>query len=269
MEKAAADEDASYNVTAEGTNNEEKTEESGSSEEVEEEVQVAKGKHYTVFAFQNWSPKHKSIHFVAARFSLASMSSRWERKANRLVTAMLASCHIYSVGNAYDGASENRCWMNRELSITLRELAPDLYDAGATDAGATSSVSKRVEAIKARESDGLPLDPTKRKFTEDELPWDLPVAYPHPTVDGLTILALADMSHGIKKVANAVERANLRGLQHQPINMDMLKAVYMETPDMKSNVSGQSSIITLVYYLEIFQPLSFLYPFEHTFLKDN
>ena len=44
--------------------------EEGKVEDTEEkdEKELKKGKHYLVFIFQNWSGKHKSIHFVAARF---------------------------------------------------------------------------------------------------------------------------------------------------------------------------------------------------------
>ena len=65
---------------------------------------VAKGRHYIVFAFQNWSGKHKSIHFVAARYALAKVNSRWICKASRHGIAVLASFHIYVTGLVYDGA---------------------------------------------------------------------------------------------------------------------------------------------------------------------
>ena len=54
---------------------------------------LARGKHYTVFSFQNWSSKHKSIHFVVARYALETHSSRWLRKTNRSVVTFLGSFH--------------------------------------------------------------------------------------------------------------------------------------------------------------------------------
>ena len=78
---------------------------------------IAKGRHYMVFALQNWSGKHKSIHFVAARYSLETTNSRWIRKSTWRVIAMLSLFHVYVVGLAYDGAAENRCWMKRTLTL--------------------------------------------------------------------------------------------------------------------------------------------------------
>ena len=52
---------------------------------------IEKGKHFMVFIFQNWTGKHKSIHFVAARYALANLSARWLRKAVCSITLLLAS----------------------------------------------------------------------------------------------------------------------------------------------------------------------------------
>ena len=65
-----------------------------------------------------------------------------------------------------------------------------------------------------------------------------PRALDYPSVDGLIIMALADMSHGVKKIANSVERGNLLGLNYMPINILMLKDCYMVCPDMKQMVSS-------------------------------
>ena len=40
------------------------------------------------------------------------------------------------------------------------------------------------------------------------------------------------MSHAVKKIANAVERGNLRGIDGMAICIHMLKDVYMASPDM-------------------------------------
>ena len=61
------------------------------------------------------------------------------------------------------------------------------------------------------------------------------VAYPNPKVIGLLVMGLADFSHAIKKATNAIERGNLRGPDLFPVIMKMLKDVYMETPDMKTD----------------------------------
>ena len=61
------------------------------------------------------------------------------------------------------------------------------------------------------------------------------VAYPNPKVIGLLVMGLADFSHAIEKATNAIERGNLRGPDLFPVIMKMLKDVYMETPDMKTD----------------------------------
>ena len=201
----------------------EEVENADPSDEVNETL--ARGKHYTVFAFQNWSGKHKSIHFVVARYALEKHSSRWLRKTNRSVVTFLGSFHIYVTGNAYDGASENRTWMKKTLTINLKTIISDLL---------IESSNESVEANRSGDETAKILDPTDRKFKDIELP-NIAVAYPHPTVNGLTIAALADFSHAVKKLTNAVERANLRGMDQMPVNMKMLKDLYMETPDMKTD----------------------------------
>ena len=97
--------------------------------EKEDEESIEKGKHFMVFIFQNWSGNHKSFHFVAARYALANLSARWLRKAIRSITSLLASYFVYSVGRAYDGASENRTWNKRDMTIKLRDLIPELLDS--------------------------------------------------------------------------------------------------------------------------------------------
>ena len=39
------------------------------------------------------------------------------------------------------------------------------------------------------------VNPPLRKYEEDELPWDMKVAYPHPTLEGIIIVSSADMPH--------------------------------------------------------------------------
>ena len=196
-----------------------------------------KGQHYLVFIFQSWSGKHKSAHFVAARYVLATHSSRWLRKASRHITSLLATFFIYEAGIAYDGASENRTWMNKTLNISLKVLIPELLEGeneeGENEETGVVEIEETSAEIESQEKPAL--DPTKRKFKENELPWDMLVAYYHPSVDGLIIMALADMSHGVKKIANSVERGNLLGLNYMPINILMLKDCYMACPDMKTN----------------------------------
>jgi len=192
----------------------------------DDEEKIAKGRHYMVFGFQNWSGKHKSIHFVAARWSLETTNSRWIRKAARAVISMLATFSMYVVGLAYDGASENRSWMKRTLKITLREMIPELIHDPDSDLVDSTNLEDSTTTIPLP-----PLNSTERTFKEDELPLDVAVGYSHPSVKGITIFALADFSHGIKKVTNAVDAGMLRGINGRPITMSILRDVYKSCPD--------------------------------------
>jgi len=212
-----------------------------STAEDKEEESVDRGEHYMVFAFQNWSGKHKSIHFVAARYNLKNLSARWIRRATRTITSFLASYFIYVVGYAYDGASENRSWMSRTLTLSLKDVMPELRLNQDQErmientSQETDSPSTAAEPVLLGPS---PLNGNQRQFGEDELPWDMPVAYPHPTVNDMLIFALADFSHAIKKIANSLERGNLMGLEGFIIAMSVLKDIYMACPDM-TGVGGK------------------------------
>lgn len=230
---AAADEEAAENEEAAAAAT------TASTAEDKEEESVDRGEHYMVFAFQNWSGKHKSIHFVAARYNLKNLSARWIRRATRTITSFLASYFIYVVGYAYDGASENRSWMSRTLTLSLKEVMPELW-LNRDEERMIGNTSQEIESVIAPSTaaetpillEERPLNGNKRKFGDDELPWDMKVAYPHPTVKDMLIFALADFSHAIKKIANSLERCNLVGLEGFIIAMSVLKDIYMACPDM-------------------------------------
>jgi hypothetical protein len=198
------------------------------------EKRIPKGEHYMVFAFQNWSGNSKHIHFVAARYNLKNLSGRWIRKAVRHVICVLASFSIYVNGDAYDGASEKRAWMKRTLHLTPRNLIPELLKE--------DTANDNNEAEEEAEESPLPqppLDPTIGKFGPEEIPWDMPVAYDHPSIPGRYIFALADFSHAIKKITNAIEWGNLLGLDggHE-ISMRMMKVLYLACDDMNGTPGG-------------------------------
>ena len=172
-----------------------------------------------VFALQNWTGKHKSIHFVAARYSLETTNSRWVRKATCHVIATLASFHVFVVGLAYDGATKNLCWMKRTLTMKLKDIIPELLHDPESSTEENTALLPTAPPPPAEmqpldptappspndmqpldptaplpPNDMQPLDPTARKFNKDELPFDMPVGYAHPSVEGLKIFALADFS---------------------------------------------------------------------------
>ena len=81
------------------------------------------------------------------------------------------------------------------------------------------------------------LEPPKKRYKRDELPWDMMVAYPHPTKEDLTIVAAADMPHAVKKQVNAVENSGKPNSQRDlhldglPIQLRMGRDVWALTPD--------------------------------------
>ena len=44
--------------------------------------------------------------------------------------------------------------------------------------------------------------PPRRLYGKNDLPWDFPMAYPHPTLKGIVIVSATNMPHVIKKQVN-------------------------------------------------------------------
>ena len=74
--------------------------------------------------------------------------------------------------------------MKKALNITLRELLSDVLQSENGSSSSTESDNDNVSV----------LDPTDWTFKKNELPLDIAVAYPHLSVDGLTIVSLTDFS---------------------------------------------------------------------------
>jgi hypothetical protein len=81
------------------------------------------------------------------------------------------------------------------------------------------------------------VQPPMKRYKRDELPWDMMVAYPHPTKEDVTVVAAADMPHAVKKQVNAVENSGKPNSQRDlhldglPIQLRMGRDVWMLTPD--------------------------------------
>ena len=164
---------------------------------------VKLGKHYMVFMAQHVTSKGRAMSFMVARYCLASLTGRWVRVNKRQITSALAYTGFVVIHNSFDGATENRAAMNQDLSLSLKQLLPDLTS----------------------------------KYEDDDLPWDMMIAYPHPTLDNEIISSAADMGHAVKKQANAVELSgkekhkrdlHLNGL---PVQLRMAYDVYKESSD--------------------------------------
>ena len=75
------------------------------------------------------------------------------------------------------------------------------------------------------------------KYKANDLPWDMKIAYPHPTLDDEVITADAGMPHAVKKQVNAVELSgkkktkrdlHLNGL---PVQFGMMYGTYKQRQD--------------------------------------
>ena len=128
-----------------------------------------------VFLAQGVTSVGRTMAFMVARYCLSSLSGRWVRTNKRQITATLGFFGFIVTFNSFDGATENRSAMNQDLSLSLQTLLPEL----ATD--------------------------TSHKYNDNDLPWDMMIAYPHPTLDDKIISAAADMPHAVKKQVNAIE----------------------------------------------------------------
>ena len=100
--------------------------------------------------------------------------------------------------------------MNQDLSLSLQTLLPEL----ATD--------------------------TSNKYNDNDLPWDMMIAYPHPTLDDKIISAAADMPHAVKKQVNAIELSSKKKpkrdlhLNGLPVQLRMGHDAYKESTDSTS-----------------------------------
>ena len=197
-------------------------------DDANEETPDIEGKHYMVMMVTTWSGKTKSSHFVAARYVLQRLSSRWLRRNVRDVVSFLATFNFYITGYAFDGASENRSWMKHTLKIPLKDVLPELlYDE--EDDEEEEEETKMADEQSACEDD-YRLDGRIRKFKIDELPWDMNVACWHHVMTDVIVVALGDFSHGIKKQCNGLERGNLE-LNGKPMTLQMLKDCWEKGPD--------------------------------------
>jgi hypothetical protein len=94
-----------------------------------------------------------------------------------------------------DGATENRSAIKQLLERegkTLREALPD-------------DIRNRVMA----------------DFDNNKLPWEMKIAFPHPTMSKILIFVGANVPHGVKKLVNALEKRDLL-LDVEPIKLKML-----------------------------------------------
>ena len=79
--------------------------------------------------------------------------------------------------------------MNQDLTLSLKTLLPELSS----------------------------------KYQANDLPWDMKIAYPHPTLDDEVINANDDMPHTVKKEVNSVELSWKANSKHRLSEFDGVK----------------------------------------------
>ena len=100
-----------------------------------------------------------------------------------------------------------------------------------------------------------------RLYSEDDLPWDLLIAFDHPSVIGVIIVAAGDMGHGLKKMRNAMDlsgkedKARDLHLNGLPINLRMAYDVWKLTPDGDPNQLSEIMIYPKLK-MSVFYPTS-------------
>ena len=227
---------------------------------------VSLGNHYMVFMVQTWTDNGAApSSFVVSRYCLDSLNARWVRANVMQITAALAVFGFVVNHNGFDGASENRSAVKMNLTLTPRDLISDLLESESEtdDAGNCEMVLASEETSQVAEDDASPVTVTRTvecpfagrlqtfskhdpssprpKYKKDELPWDMPVAYYHPTVRKSVIAAGGDAPHGIKKEANGMENSgiptsprdlHLNGL---PVQLRMGADAWAQCPDAKES----------------------------------
>jgi hypothetical protein len=236
---------------------------------------LAEGKHYYVFIVQSLTSKGPPIRFIAARYCVANLSHRWLRAKLEYIESALAFYGVIVCAESFDGATENRSCMKHRTTLTFEDICgkelkvamPNQLDDGSTsvtlsttpnDEGTDSSTTENdasaaaaadpIAAASASDDEDI-IDSSssedeaddgdeKRKkcYHQDELPWEFKLAFKHPSMKGVIIVA-GDMGHGVKKMRNAMDLSSkedkVRDLHHNrlPVNLKMAEDVWRLTPD--------------------------------------
>jgi len=187
------------------------------------------GKQYLVFYFTTWDKDYKSS-FLAARYSLRSISGDTMLDKINEVTIGLALYGFIVTSTGEDGASENRSALKALGTISVKE-----YFKNHAPKSAKEKLGPDIWAV----LEAMP---------------DVPMAYRHPIYDEVLIFIGGDMPHCIKKVVNTLERSgwahhdrNLRR-NGQKMSLKMLEKCWV--------ASGESSLdggVSLRKYVKSWQ----------------
>ena len=176
--------------------------------------------------------------FVTTCCCLFSLSGRWIRFNKRQITSSLALYGFIVNANSFDGATENRSAMNQDLTLSLKDVLPELMEETSNDAGDDSVGDGNGDRLMETSNDAgedtivdgngdrdiscsYPSDKDMeqylkdkarhwdhrvlKRYTSNDLPFEMMEAYPHPIYKDIFIAAAADMPHCCKKQVNAME----------------------------------------------------------------
>lgn len=278
---------AAADKTAEETANEPEEDDDNDEEEPAKKVRkttkekktLALGKHYYAFVVQSITSNGTPVRFIAARYCVANMSHRWLRLKIEYIEAALAFYGFVVCAESFDGASENRSYVNNRATMTFRDLCQELLQSNPLDdeladnwddlqrqasiaLGEEMSEEDEEEQPQQMETDDggdneTPSDVDMELDTEDmvhhhhytdwDLPWGMKLGFAHPTIEGAVIIVAGDMGHGLKKKRNAMkhsgneDKARHLLLNGLPISLRMAHDVWKLTPD--GDPTNQSDIM--------------------------
>eukprot|EP00956_Cyclotella_meneghiniana_P002427 scaffold2741_cov56-Cyclotella_meneghiniana.AAC.1 len=211
---------------------------------------IALGKHYFVFIFQSCTNKRPNMCFISARYCVFKLSHQWIRRQLELLEPALAFYGFIVNAEAFDGASENRsCAMNR-CTMTFNDLCGHWLlktdcDNDTDECVEEDSVGILDDADLTESCENENEVVVKQHYEIDVLPWYLPIAFKHPSLDGVNIIVTGDGPHALKKMRNAMELSGkedkkrdltLNGL---PVQLRMAYDIWKRTPDADPNLRAQ------------------------------
>lgn len=202
---------------------------------------LIRGKHYYVFIFQTWTNKGPPICFIAARYCVAKFSHQWIRRQLEYIESALAFYGFVVCSEGNDGATENRSYTLNRCTLTFGDLCGNTFKRKQSDQDCVELGSDLDTSDSSDDEEGT----LTNVYGDNELPWNLPIAFKHPSVEDAIIIAGGDGPHALKKMRNAMDLSghelkkrdlHLNGL---PVSLRMLYDIWRRTPDAAPHQSSE------------------------------
>ena len=229
-----------------------------------ENDKLAHGKHYYVFVVQSITRNGPPIRFIAARYCVANLSHRWLRAKLEYIEPTLAFYGFTVCSESFDGASENRSCMAHRTTLTFEDLCGiqlkkivsdelenvnDIAnndnkidgDSSNSSSSSSSSISINSDMDESTESISNNSEDENKKchYTEHQLPWTMPIAFYHPSIEGIIIVAAGDMPHGLKKMRNAM---HLSGKEDKVRDLHNYHWPHFHSPVNQNEYAGDPTV---------------------------